>query len=94
MKKRLPLTLGLIVCLIAAPVEAQQSPADSRRALLIANSNYPDLSAPLPTPVRDARSIGDELEHLGFDVDIKHNLSKADTRKAIEAFIASSYWRC
>jgi uncharacterized caspase-like protein len=88
MKKLLPLALALIACLIAAPVEAQQYLPNSRIALLIANTNYPDASAPLATPIKDARSVGDELKRLGFDVDIRNNLSKADTQKALDAFIS------
>ncbi len=88
MKEHLPLALALIACLLAAPVEAQQSPPNSRIALLIANANYPDASAPLATPIKDARSVGDELKRLGFDVDIRNNLSKADTQKALDAFIS------
>ena len=88
MKKHLPFVLALIVCLIAVPAEAQQKPSDSRVALLIANSNYPDISAPLATPVKDAGSVGDELKHLGFAVDIHTNLGKGDTLKVIDAFIS------
>jgi uncharacterized caspase-like protein len=88
MRQNLRLAIALIVCLIAAPVVAQQNPSNPRIALLIANTNYPDASAPLATPIKDARSVGDELKRLGFDVDIKNNLSKADTLKALDAFIS------
>ncbi len=88
MTKHLLLALALGVCLIVSPGQAQQNLSDSRIALLIANSNYPDASSPLATPAKDARSLGDELKRYGFDVDIKSNLSKADTQKAIDAFVA------
>jgi uncharacterized caspase-like protein len=88
MKKHLPFALAMIVCLITASADAQQNPSNSRVALLIANSNYPDVSAPLATPVKDASSIGEELKRLGFAVDIHNNLSKGDTFKAIDAFIS------
>jgi uncharacterized caspase-like protein len=88
MKKHLPLALVLIACLIDAPVEVQQNPPNSRIALLVANTNYPDASAPLATPIKDARSVGDELKRLGFNVETRNNLSKADTQKALDAFIS------
>jgi hypothetical protein len=86
MKKHLPFVLVMIVCLITASAEAQQNPSNSRVALLIANSNYPDLSAPLATPVKDASSIGEELKRLGFAVDIRNNLSKGDRRVRLHCF--------
>jgi tetratricopeptide (TPR) repeat protein len=88
MKKHLPFVLALIVCLIAAPAEAQQNPPNSRVALLIANSNYPDVNPPLATPATDASSVGEELKRLGFAVDIHANLGRGDTLKAIDAFIS------
>src|ERR1700730_4225163 len=88
MKKHLPFVLALIVCLIAAPAEAQQNPSNSRVALLIANSNYPDVNPPLATPAKDASSVGEELKRLGFAVDIHANLGRGDTLKAIDAFIS------
>jgi uncharacterized caspase-like protein len=66
---------------------AQQNQPDSRIALLIANSNYPDAIPPLPTPVKDARSLAEELKLKGFDADVKNNLSKAETQKALDIFI-------
>ena len=88
MKKHLPFVLALIVCLIAAPAEAQQNPSNSRVALLIANSNYPDLNPPLATPAKDASSVGEELKRLGFAVDVHANLGRGDTLKVIDAFIS------
>src|SRR5262245_32362137 len=67
---------------------AQQSQSSQRIALLIANSKYPDAGTPLPTPINDARALGDELKRMGFDVDVKNNLTKADTQKAIDDFVA------
>jgi tetratricopeptide (TPR) repeat protein len=88
MKVHRLLALALIICSIAATSSAQQNPSDTRVALLIANSNYPDASAPLPTASKDARTLGDELKRLGFDVDTRNNLGKAETQKALDAFIA------
>jgi uncharacterized caspase-like protein len=88
MKRNLPLALAAIACLIVTPVKAQQNPPNSRIALLIANANYPDATAPLATPIKDARAVGDELKRLGFDVDLRSNLNKADTQKAVDAFIS------
>jgi tetratricopeptide (TPR) repeat protein len=88
MKMHLLLVLASIVGTMVSPALAQQNQSDSRVALLIANSNYPDSSTPLATPVKDARSLGDQLKRMGFDVDVKNNLSKADTQKALDSFIA------
>jgi uncharacterized caspase-like protein len=88
MKMHLLLVLASIAGTMVSPVLAQQNQSDSQVALLIANSNYPDSSTPLATPVKDARSLGDELKRMGFDVDVKNNLSKADTQKALDSFIA------
>ncbi len=88
MKKNLPLALAVITCLIVTPLAAQQNPPNSRIALLIANTNYPDATAPLATPIKDARAVGDELKRLGFDVDIRSNLNKTDTQKAVDGFIS------
>src|SRR5262245_38646291 len=88
MTKHLLLALALGICLVVSPVQAQQNRTDSRIALVIANSTYPDASSPLATPVKDARALGDELKRFGFDVEVKNNLSKADTQKAIDAFVA------
>lgn len=88
MKKNLPLALAVIACLIVTPIEAQQNAPSSRIALLIANTNYPDATAPLATPIKDARAVGDELKRLGFDVDIRSNLNKTDTQKAVDTFLS------
>jgi tetratricopeptide (TPR) repeat protein len=88
MKIHLLLVLASIVGTMVSPALAQQNQSDSRVALLIANSNYPDSSTPLATPVKDARSLGDQLKRMGFDVDVRNNLSKADTQKALDSFIA------
>jgi hypothetical protein len=88
MKMYLLLVLASIVGMMVSPVLAQQNQSEPRVALLIANSNYPDSSTPLATPVKDARSLGDQLKRMGFDVDVKNNLSKADTQKALDSFIA------
>jgi formylglycine-generating enzyme required for sulfatase activity len=45
-----------------------------------------DATAPLPTPVKDARALADEVRRNNFDVDLKENLSKNDMQRAIDAF--------
>jgi uncharacterized caspase-like protein len=87
MKRHVLPAVALIASFVASPVPAQQNPADLRIALLIANATYPEAVSPLATPPKDARALGDELRRLGFEVDIKNNLTKADTQKAIDAFL-------
>ena len=86
--KMLVFALGLITCAVVNPLRAQQNQSGSRVALLIANANYPENSTPLITPLKDARSLGDQLKRMGFDVEMKNDLSKAGLQKALDAFIA------
>lgn len=86
--KMLVFALALIMCAVANPLSAQQSQSGSRVALLIANANYPENSAALVTPLKDARSLGDQLKRMGFDVQINNDLSKAGMQKALDAFVA------
>ena len=70
--------------MLASPSSAQQK--DERVALVIANAKYPDASAPLATPIKDATKIADELRRLKFSVEFKTNLAKKDMQRAINAF--------
>lgn len=57
-----------------------------RVALIIGNANYPDARTPLPTTIKDARTLADEFRRIGFDVDFKKNLGKEDMQRVINAF--------
>ncbi len=79
------LSLTVIVAMLAVPAAAQQSHA--RVALVIANATYPDAAKPLPFAVKDATAIAAELRRLNFNVEVKTDLNKRETRQAIDAFI-------
>jgi len=68
-------------------VPAQQG--ETRIALVIGNSAYPDAGAPLPRVINDATAIAQEFRSHNFTVELKTNLSKADMEKAIETFSAN-----
>ncbi|MGZ8389204.1 MAG: SUMF1/EgtB/PvdO family nonheme iron enzyme [Rhodoplanes sp.] len=72
---------------------AQQQPAagraNSRVALLIANSNYRDSDVKLANPGRDARALAEELRRNGFEVTVKENAGKEEMQRAIDAFAAT-----
>jgi formylglycine-generating enzyme required for sulfatase activity len=74
------------------PTFAQQTgggaAAAHRVALLIANANYPDANPPLPTPIKDARALADELRRSDFEVDVKENVGKDDMQRALDVFYA------
>ncbi len=72
----------------AGPLEALAAGSGARLALVIGNSSYPDAEAPLRHPVKDARTLADELRRSGFDVDVQENLSKQGMQNAIESFKA------
>src|SRR5436853_6930943 len=42
----------------------------SRLALVVGNSHYPDAAAPLAQPINDARALSTALRNDGFDVDL------------------------
>ena len=64
-------------------------PASGKRiALVIGNASYPDASSPIPSAVKDARSLAEELRRSGFDVDEKENANRETMRRAIDTFLA------
>jgi Caspase domain len=72
-----------------AKVPAFQSTVSaSRVALIIGNAQYPDASAPLKHPVKDAQALAQQLRRSGFDVDVRTNLGKDEMKRAVEAFKA------
>src|SRR5215470_8515316 len=77
------LCLSVMSAMLISPASAQQA---GRVALVIGNNNYPDASTPLPSTIRDARALAEELRRSEFDVDLKENVGKADMQRAIDAF--------
>src|SRR6478672_4681296 len=81
--RRLCLSALSAMLMLISPALPQQA---GRVALVIGNNNYPDASTPLPSTIRDARALADELRRSEFDVDLKENVGKADMQRAIDAF--------
>src|SRR5262249_62254421 len=77
------LCLSVLLAMLISPALPQQA---GRVALVIGNNNYPDASTPLPSTIRDARALAEELRRSEFDVDLKENVGKADMHRAIDAF--------
>jgi uncharacterized caspase-like protein len=60
--------------------------AEKRVALVIGNAAYQNVPR-LPNPVNDGNTISSTLKEAGFDVvDNRHDLSAADTRRALRDF--------
>jgi formylglycine-generating enzyme required for sulfatase activity len=78
------LCLSVLSAMPISPALPQQA---GRVALVIGNNNYPDASTPLPSTIRDARALAEELRRSEFDVDLKENLGKAEMQRAIDAFV-------
>jgi formylglycine-generating enzyme required for sulfatase activity len=81
--RRLCLSALSAMLMLISPALPQQA---GRVALVIGNNNYPDASTPLPSTIRDARALAEELRRSEFDVDLKENVGKADMQRAIDAF--------
>lgn len=71
---------ALILVAVAFPARA----AD-RVALVIGNSAYRH-TAGLPNPKNDAEAMGAALKRLGFDVDVRTDLTRAETEQALRQF--------
>jgi formylglycine-generating enzyme required for sulfatase activity len=81
----------LVTAFAAATAVLAQAPAPTsgkRFALVIGNANYPDASSPVPTAVKDARSLAEELRREDFDVDERENANRETMRRAIDGFLA------
>src|SRR5665647_1121814 len=64
----------------------QPALAEKRVALVLGNSAYQNV-APLPNPSNDGAVIAATLKEAGFDiVDSRHDLSAAETRRALRDF--------
>ena len=78
------LCLSVVSAMLTSSALSQQRAA--RVALVIGNASYPDASTPLFTTIKDVRAIAEEFRRNDFDVDIKENIGKEDTQRAIDAF--------
>src|SRR5919108_5616599 len=77
------LCMSVVSAMLISPALPQQA---GRVALVIGNNNYPDASTPIPSALRDARALAEELRRSEFEVDLKENLGKEDMQRAIDAF--------
>ncbi|GJD58187.1 caspase family protein [Methylobacterium dankookense] len=80
------LASAFLLMLAALLPSALQAATSSRAALLIANAAYPDSEAVLPTPIADARALGEALKAKGFTVETVENASKEALQAAIDRF--------
>ncbi|GLS44661.1 caspase family protein [Methylobacterium brachythecii] len=79
-----------LLWLTALAVSGHPAPAQAasgRVALLIANADYPDSDAELPTPKNDAAALSEELSRRGFAVEVVTNLTKDRFQSAIDGFM-------
>jgi Tfp pilus assembly protein PilF len=83
------IVLALAALLMAALLTAAPALADTRVALVIANSDYRNV-AKLPNPPNDARRIADTLRKVGFATTEKNDLSKRDLEAALKVFAQSA----
>lgn len=77
--------LILTFAVVAAMSLACAAYAESRNALLIANSKYEHFSS-LKTPVNEARDLKATLEKIGFSVTLLENCSMKEMTDALEDF--------
>ena len=69
----------------AAPAQGNPVLSAPKRALVIGNARYRD--APLRNPVNDAQGMAAALEATGFEVDLGLDLTQAQMRQAIAAYV-------
>jgi len=76
------LTFGFAM---AASLPAYAQSAPKRVALVIGNSDYKSPTPKLPNPINDARLMAATLSGLGFDVDVRIDLSRDKMDEAFRA---------
>ncbi len=81
MVRVLTLITALLVTLITSSAQAER-----RVALVIGNGAYAQ-AAPLANPANDARAVAAALTRLGFEVISGFDLSNADLRRTVRAFV-------
>jgi hypothetical protein len=79
---------GAGFALAQAPAPAPGAGSGKRIALVIGNAAYPDASAPVPSAIKDARSLAEELKRNDFEVEEKENANRETMRRALDAFLA------
>lgn len=82
--KRIAFWIVVLALSLAAPAFA-----DTRVALVLANSDYKNV-AKLPNPPNDARRIAETLRKVGFVTTEKNDLSKRDLEAALKTFAQSA----
>src|SRR6201994_5076601 len=83
---RLPFRAATILGLCAAMLAlAQPAHADKRIALVIGNNDYRNVPK-LQKAVNDARTMGDTLKQLGFNVMVAENLNRQQFSQTLLAF--------
>jgi len=80
--RRLLCFSGFLACLSTATLQAEH-----RAALVIGNGNYP--KAPLASPPRDIRAVGEALKKRGFEVTQAENLTAKVLKDTVTAFARS-----
>ena len=76
----------MVLAAAALLLVCQPAFAEKRVALVLGNSAYQNV-APLANPVNDGAKIASTLKDAGFDVvDSRHDLSAAETRRALRDF--------
>jgi uncharacterized caspase-like protein len=92
MKKRSWIIAVFIFCVsFAVPLYAELRLVEktaNRYALLVANSDYQNISK-LSNPANDARDIAAALTKLGYQVDIKLNLTEKQFGGALDNYLAT-----
>jgi uncharacterized caspase-like protein len=85
--KALRMWLGLLVAMwFAVPGADRAAAEDERRvALVIGNARY-ERAPPLPNAANDARALGAKLEHIGFAVDLRIDLTREAMTRALREF--------
>ncbi len=93
MRNRLPpafplarlLSRAVFVSVLAATTALPQGKSQELRvALVIGNAAYP--TAALRNPVNDAKAIGEKLRALGFDVQVRTNVTQREFTRAVSQF--------
>lgn len=80
-------SLAAAFCALIVVASGGSAAGAGRTALVIANATYPDSDAPLPTPIADARGLGDALKRRGFAVVAAENATREAMQGAIDKFL-------
>jgi uncharacterized caspase-like protein len=80
--KRLLVASALLFALACSPASADQQ----RLALVIGNSTYRDLSAPLHVAITTGRAVAEQLQNAGFEVDSGENLTRDSLQQSLKRF--------